>query len=428
MRRHSLSIATSDLVRKQLMPAVSRLERYWYVVPLAVFALSRVVGGILLTIGASRQAALAGEDPAYKLTEPTPASPGYLGVVANWDGQWFWSIARDGYPSELPRVAGDVVANEWAFTAGYPFLVRAVMRVAGIDFPLAATIVSTACGALAMVLLYDMVRARVHARAATTVVLALSFFPSAPVFQVAYSESLALLLVVLALRALTGRRHGLLVVWSLVLSVTRPILLPVAALAGALWVLRWVRREEEPFPIRERVVSAAAVLACTMLVGVWPCVAAVVTRDPRAFTDTMAVWPGNEAMGGASANWLTLTVTYPVLLVVPLLPLLVAVGWASLRPSARELPVAWRWWGPVYIAYILVATKPSAGILRYVLLAVFPLAPFIKGGSRPAERGVSTKAEWLLTAGAVCVGVVGQYYWVTTIFTIDEAPTGQLFP
>lgn len=119
--------------------------------PLTIFFVARAISGVMLAVGANRQAALDDASGGYKVTVPTPESPGYLGVVTNWDGQWYRAIAEHGYPAALPQVDGDVVPNEWAFTPGYPLTVRAVMFLARIDFPLAATIVSLVCGATAMV-------------------------------------------------------------------------------------------------------------------------------------------------------------------------------------------------------------------------------------------------------------------------------------
>ena len=310
-------------------------KRCWYLVPLLIFAIFRSIGAVLLSIGASRQAALTGADAAYKITSPTPASPGYLGVVSNWDGQWYWSIAANGYPLDLPRMDGELLPNEWAFTPGYPFLVRAVMEVLHIGFPLAATLVSLMCGAAAMVVLYGMVHERLGRRASVAIVLALNCFPTAPVFQVAYTESMALLLVVLGLRALTSGRQSMFVLVAALLSVTRPVLLPLAAVAGIVWLLRWRGRAEVHFAVRERWISAVSVVACLAMVGVWPAIAGLVTGEARAFTDTMAVWPANAVMGGVGANWFTLTIEYPVLLALPVIPLLALALLAALR---RPLP------------------------------------------------------------------------------------------
>jgi hypothetical protein len=400
----------------------------WVLVPLAIFGVTRVLAGLMLFVGSTRQAAISvAHDPlGYRVTVPTPASPGYLGVVSNWDGQWFRAIAESGYPSVLPQVDGHVVPNEWAFTAGYPFLVRLVMSLFTIEFPLAASVVSIVCAAIAMVLLYGMVRVRIDSRAAASVVIALCCFPSAPVFQVAYAESLSLLLIVLALDALARRRHAWLVFWAALLAVTRPIMLPLAAVSAAIWLVRWRRRHVEPFPVKERWTAAGAALSCVALVALWPLIAAVSTRSAGAFTQTMAAWPVNDALGGPEVNWLTLSVIYPPLAVL-VVPILMVVAFAAWRRPTQALPREWRWWGPVYMLYILAATKPSAGILRYLLLAVFPLAPFLSV-QPDMLSGADKAARRIFLVFGVMAGLVGQYYWATKVFTIDVAPTRQVFP
>ncbi|MFC7361662.1 hypothetical protein [Nocardioides astragali] len=409
------------------MPRPRLTEHRWTLVPLVIYAITRVIDGILLHIGASRQAAITSTTPGYKLTTPTPESPGYLGVVSNWDGQWFRTIAENGYPTTLPEVGGEVVPNEWAFSGGYPFLVRLLMMIARIEFPLAATVVSLACGAVAMVVLYGMVREWMDDYAATTLVLALCCFPSAPVLQVAYTESMSLLLVVLALHALSTQRHGWFLVWAALLSVTRPLLLPLGLLAAATWVVRWRRRDVVEFPRRERVVSAVACVACVAMAAVWPAIAAVVTRNTSAFTETMAAWPTNKSLGGATVNWLTLAAANPAIVGAFVLPVLALVAYAALRPTAKTLPATVRWWAPIYMVYMFAATKPSAGILRYILLAIFPLSPLLEPRTTSGSRADSLM-QWLVPVALAVAGIVGQYYWVMKIFTIDEAPSVQPFP
>lgn len=409
------------------MPRPRLTEHRWTLVPLVIFFATRVIDGVLLHIGAGRQAAITSTTPGYKVTTPTPESPGYLGVVSNWDGQWYRTIAENGYPTTLPEVGGEVVPNEWAFSAGYPFLVRLLMIIARIEFPLAATIVSVVCAAIAVVVLYGMVREWMDDYAATTLVLALCCFPSAPVLQVAYTESMSLLLVVLALRALSHRRHGWFLVWAALLSVTRPLLLPLGLLAAAAWVLRWRQRDKVEFPRRDRVVAAVACSVCIAMVGVWPTVAAVVTRDPSAFTETMAAWPTNKSLGGPAVNWLTLAAAHPAVIGAFVLPVLALVAYAAIRPPARALPVTLRWWAPIYMLYMFAATKPSAGILRYILLAIFPLSPLLEPRTTSGSRADSVM-QWLVPVAFAVAGIVGQYYWVMEIFTIDEAPSVQPFP
>lgn len=407
------------------------MDRWWWVVPLAVFAVSRLVSGVLLGIGASRQAAIEAvpvvDADFYKVAVPTPASPGYLGVVSNWDGQWFRSIAENGYPDTLPRTAdGAILPNEWAFSGGYPTLVRAVMAT-GLDFPLAASLVSLTCFAAALVLLHRMVRSRMGDAAATRLVLAISFFPSAAVFQVAYTESMALLLLVLALGALTAGRLGWFVVVAAVLAVTRPLMLPLALVCGLVWVTRWWFRDRVAFERSERVRLALAAASCLALAGLWPLIAALGTGEAAAFTESIASWPGNAELGGAAVNWLTLSVVRPWPIGAIAVTVLAVAVLAVRRPAVQPLPLAVRWWGPAYLLYMLAVTKPNAGIVRYLLLSILPLAPLLSPQPGEQSRGATTM-QWVLTAQLVLVGVIGQYYWVSHVFTIDVAPQRQLYP
>jgi hypothetical protein len=141
----------------------------------------------------------------------------------------------------------------------------------------------------------------------------------------------------------------------------------------------------------------------------------------------MAAWPTNKSMGGPSVNWLTVAVANPAAVGAFVLPVLAITIYAAMRRPAAALPHAWRWWAPIYMLYILAATKPNAGILRYVLIAVFPLAPLLEPS--PGSRGrLDVVVQWSVPVLFALAGLVGQYYWVTKIFTIDEAPSLQPFP
>lgn len=301
------------------------------------------------------------------------------------------------------------------------------MFIARIEFPLAATVLSLVCGAIAVVVLYGMVRDWMDDYAAATPVLSLCCFPSAPVFQVAYTESMSLLVVVLALRALSTQRHGWFLTCAALLSVTRPLLLPLGLLAAAVWVLRWRRRDVVEFPRRERVIAAVACAVCVAMVGVWPTIAAVATRNPLAFTETMAAWPTNKSLGGPAVNWLTLAVANPAIIGAFVLPVLVLVAYAAVRRTAMALSTTARWWAPIYMVYMFAATKPSAGILRYILLAIFPLAPLLEPRTTSGNRADAVM-QWVIPAVLAAAGIVGQYYWVMKVFTIDQSPLVQPFP
>ena len=104
---------------------------------------------------------------------------------AAWDGMWFTAIARTGY--EAPEAP--------AFFPLYPALVRLVAMPVR-SYAAAGVIVSIACAAAAMVVLYRMVAARYDSRIAAWTVAFLSLCPASFFFQAVYTESLFLLLVV----------------------------------------------------------------------------------------------------------------------------------------------------------------------------------------------------------------------------------------
>ncbi|QIM21430.1 hypothetical protein G7075_10340 [Phycicoccus sp. HDW14] len=120
-------------------------------VPLAVFAVARVVSGVMLAVTARLQPDLT-DDPFWHVEGTRPANPSYLEVLSNWDGQWFKTIALHGYGAVADGRASDQSAL--AFSPVYPFLVRAVMAVTGLGFEAAASGVSLVASAAAVVLLF----------------------------------------------------------------------------------------------------------------------------------------------------------------------------------------------------------------------------------------------------------------------------------
>ncbi len=236
-------------------PRQGRLLQHSVWIPLGVFVLARVVSGLILAWGSARQMAL-GPGSISKVTHPEEAAPGYWGVLSNWDGQWYRAVVEEGYPSVLPTLDGEVLGNNWAFLPGYPSLVRAVMFLTRLDFVPAASLTSMVCAATATVLIYRLMLVRGDRFFAFAAVVLVNFFPSSPIFQVAYTEGLVLLLVVCILVALHRQRYVLLVPLIVALSLTRPLTLVVAALLG-LHLLRRLRGRSEEVPSRREVMGAA---------------------------------------------------------------------------------------------------------------------------------------------------------------------------
>src|SRR4051812_15680481 len=198
---------------------------------------------------------------------------------------------------------GHVAQNAWAFYPLYPGLVRGLMAVTGLPFALAATVVSTACGAVAVCLLYRMLVHTGGRFTATATVLALCAYPAAPVLQAAYTESTALLEITVLVWGLQQRRYGVVLAATLALSLTRPIVIPAALLIAVHGLVRR-RRSPEDFPVAERRRVLGCVVAAVLSFAVWPVVAAVVTGRPDAYLETQKAWVIRASEGGYE-SWLT---------------------------------------------------------------------------------------------------------------------------
>ena len=271
---------------------------------------------------------------------------------------------------------------------------------------------SLACGAAAMTLLYRMLAPGLGGFGSAMTVLALCVAPAAVVWQAAYTESLALLLVLAALWALRHRRYGTLLAVALALALTRPIVLPLALVAGLHWVARWRRRAVEPFPRAEAVRSALVIVATAASFLLWPAVAAVVTHRPDAYFATQSAWYARDA---GWPTWLTGLVGGGN----PALTLVVAAACGALvlvllRKPARLWGFELRTWAWAYPLYILGSTKPTTSIFRYALLAVVPWWPFPEIGRQVTAR----RDRLALVALVTLLGIGAQLVWLRWYWVI----------
>jgi hypothetical protein len=409
-------MATLDVLveRRHRVTGVLARRAYWWI-PLAIFAASRIVDGLLV-------AYLAGDHPMHRSWgldyEQAGSGHPYLDSITNWDGQWYHQIVDHGYPRELPREDGVVAQNAWAFYPAYPALVRALMTVSHLPFAVVAGVVSMLAGAAAMVLLFTLVE-RVGGRFnATTTVLALCLFPAAPVLQAAYTEGLALLFLLAALWCLRDQRYGAVVVCALALSLTRPIVLPLAVVVAVHGLVRWRVETLEEFPRRERIACAGAAVLTAASFAIWPAVAGVVTGDPGAYFASQRSWLKGVESGWPS--WLA-QVRSPdpatlLLLVVAFGLLLVVVGRRAARAWGAELRV----WSVVYAVYLIGSTRPTTSAFRYAMLAVIPWWPFVGPPTGPRSRRQGS----VILVAIVVVGVLLQYLWLSLYFIQDDGSLG----
>ncbi|WP_233193198.1 hypothetical protein [Cryobacterium sp. Y29] len=63
------------------------------------------------------------------------SDPNFFTFSGSWDSSFYRQIALRGYPTELPTdLAGNTLPNAWAFLPVFPWLVRGVSALTGLEF------------------------------------------------------------------------------------------------------------------------------------------------------------------------------------------------------------------------------------------------------------------------------------------------------
>ncbi|MFE9231434.1 hypothetical protein [Cellulosimicrobium funkei] len=393
-RTAALPAARARLLR----PATWR----WWVQVLVVYALARAVSAVVLLVAARSQ-----EQNLW-----TDAAPSYLAYVGRmWDASWYEQIYASGYPDTLPvGPDGAVQQNVWAFFPLFPALVRALDAVTGLGWEVLAPTVALGCGAGAALVVHRLVAtagaAAVERRPGLPLatVLLVSVFPSSPVLQVAYTESLALLLVAGALLLLARRRYAGAALLVVLLGFCRAVALPMAAVV--LWhgFVRW-RRGDLRGPDAARLGGLLVVALGSGLV--WPWLCGAVTGVHQAYFRTQEAWRGGAEvvpfvpwvdvsrwLAGDAGPWLLALV-------------LVVAAALVLNPVAARLGPEMHAWSGAYLAYLVATVQPGTSLVRFLLLA-FPLGAVTVGWTR--------SRAWLAAVTVACV--VGQVWWVWSLWRL----------
>lgn len=390
----------------------------WVLVPLGIYTLFRLAGAAMLVWATQFQEATRRLDPAvdprtdYFVHSTTPADPGLLGVSTTWDGQWYWSIAELGYRS-VAEDSSIAAQWAWAFPPGYPKTVAAVMHVSGLSFPAAAVMVSLIAGAVASVLLYRLAQYYVGPLGAAGLVAVTNSFVTAPLLQVAYSESLALVLLLWAMLAIRRQSYWWAVVPVVLLSLTRLITPPLAAVAVASAVYRW--RSTTARPSKWEALSIA-VLATTCLFSAfaWPTVANGLAGSPIAGRLQVSFQRAPLGWFGALQRDAPVLLPFLVLIVAALMLL----AWRNRHFWGIEMAT----WAVSYPLFVLTVASISAGILRYLLLA-FPLGLMLIGTAKSTTR---TRVSLI---GVVCLlGILAQAWWIRHALLADVTGGRPLIP
>lgn len=341
-----------------------------------------------------------------------------------WDGQWYWVVAAEGYPTELPRTAaGDVTQNAWAFLPVYPMLARGLSVVLGGQYPIAAILLSLIAGYAASLVLYHLLRERIDRTSALWAVALFAAGPLSALFQMGYAESLFLFWLLAALWALVRRRFVWLYALIPLMGFTRPGALAFALLLGLYGIARWLRRRADPLPARQ-IVHVVALGALAVAVGfAWQAIAGAVTGEPSAYLETELSWRRDWTGGEtgfvpfagfveASTIWFRVWGLPEPLAYVALIVGVVAIAAVLLvEPHMRRLGMEMRLWSASYVLYLLLVFFPQSSIFRLLL----PLAPLYGAVALPPSRA------WRVSM--LALGLVGQWWWIYQMLALGTTFT-----
>ncbi|WP_181431008.1 hypothetical protein [Curtobacterium sp. MCBD17_021] len=338
--------------------------------------------------------------------------PSFATFSGSWDASFYRTIAEDGYPRVLPTDPdGHVVPNPWAFLPLFPGVVRGLMVTTGASFWVAGLVVASVCGAGACVVLFRLVLAVADARRARWTTAFFAFGATGFLLQVAYAESMFLLLLFGALLALVRRRYWLVAVLGVLAAFTRPGVLALAVALAVHLVVRWVAarravdaepRGRESFPWRERVAVVAAGLVVAAAGLAWPVVATAVTGRPGAYLDTELSWwvgfVGRQHFAPLTP-WFLMAGRWlgPAGIVLVVL-VLAATAWFLRRRDLRVLGPEVLGFAVAYIAYLVAVFLPQQSLPRLLM----PVTPLL---ASDAFTGTRRRATGWLVVG-VCLQAV----------------------
>ncbi len=138
---------------------------------------------ILTVVGAAIMAQVPVEGPIHNYY----GISNDLAVWTNWDGNNYVTIARDGYGTEILPL--------YAFFPLFPFLMRGLVTILGVSYPMAGMIISRIATLGTLIFLIQLVEHRWGREVAYKSAWLLLIFPTSFFMMAVYTESLFLFLI-----------------------------------------------------------------------------------------------------------------------------------------------------------------------------------------------------------------------------------------
>ncbi|MFE1645562.1 hypothetical protein [Microbacterium sp. P01] len=302
----------------------------------------------------------------------------FLRFLSDWDGARYGRISQIGYPETLPIDSfGIVQPNDWAFLPVYPALERGLSEITGMPWQLAGVIISVLASAGATLMLFLLLRRLTTPDAAWWGVVLFSVGPLSFIFVLAYAESLFLLLLFASLLLAVDRRYLWIAPLGAIAAFTRPGVLALALALGILFVVRWIRRADDAFTLREQVGLVVSGLVTAVAGLTWPVIAEHVTGVTDAYLRTeTSWWVPFIGTGGfvPFTQWFRLAGTHlgVVGVIIVLVIVTAFVAWLC-SAAVRRMGVVVVAFAASYGAYLFAVFLPQQSLFRLVL----PLAPLL---------------------------------------------------
>lgn len=339
-------------------------------------------------------------------------TPRWYRYLLRWDATWYLKIASEGYSYN----GNDLVQQSVVFYPLYPLIAKVVSSVLGISEAVALLIVSNVSILIATLLFFKLIKDDFGDEVALYATAALSFFPTSLFFSVAYTESLALLLIVTFFLLLKKERFLLASIFAALTLATRSTGI---VLCLPLLFEIWRQRGRDP----RRAIREAGLSMILATSGLWLYMIYlwVAFKSPLSFLTDRRAWQGGAAIGS------------DLLRVLLLMPFRHLIDVWKFGPDPNTLSpwfflgslfvIVWfrRWLSHSLLVYALAAlllpyvtfNNPIGFVpfTRYIMLA-FPV--FILAGRIFQERvwlgysviGLSAAMLFMYTA------LYAQYFWI----------------
>lgn len=361
----------------------------WWLPIVSIFAAARITTFLLFVAIAQIQ-----EDNYW-----TPARPGYFDFLNIWDAEWYERIYTGGYPSVLPtNQDGSVQQNAWAFMPVFPFIIRGLNALTGIEFKFLAPIVATVFGFAFVLMAYRLLILRITTLQARWAIAIISFSMASPILQVGYAESLWLFLICASLYFFIKRRDGLLILTLCVLSVTRPGLLAFALMFALLFIYRFVqeRRNAQQFERAEKLRLFGLTALSGVLGFAWLLIAGLTTGRLDAYLATELAWRAGYTQSShlvPFSGWFISGAFHlgPGIGEIAVLGLVAFAIWALSTPSVRALGLELQAFTLSYLVYLFAVFFPQSSTPRLLFGAFGLLAAFAVASaswSKPARGAI----------------------------------------